>query len=149
MKKLSPGRGAKRYRSLTMSMPYTKPTVRKRRGFAAVLAMLYLALFSVMALGLYSAATISTQVSYNDTRNMRSLTAAETGMQFIRYQLDTLDIPYTSSPDATTMFNTVCSQLHTKLDNTTNMRDAMSTGTTYYNPTTGTDASGNNVLYIP
>ncbi len=123
------------------------PGVRPaRRGFAMVLAMLYLVLFSVMALGLYAAATTSNMVAYNESHNMQSLMAAENGLQFIRYQLDTLDIPY-GQWDTQTTFNMLTTQLHTKLDNTTNMVD-VSTGIKY-NPTTGVDGSGNNVLYIP
>jgi hypothetical protein len=125
---------------------YRRHNSRSRRGFAAVIALLFMMLFAVMSLGLYAAGTRTTEISYNDASGMRALTAAENGMQFIRFQLDNLDIPYTSAPDANTMFNTVVTQLHTKLDGTTNMRD--STGT-LYNPTTGTDVSGNNVLYIP
>jgi len=121
----------------------------RRRGFAAVLAMLFLVLFAVMSLGLYSAGTISTQVSYNDANNMKSLMAAENGMQFIRYQLDKLDIPYTNpAQGAQALFNTIVTQLHTKLDNTANMKEGP-VYTTYYNPTTGVDAGGNNVIYIP
>jgi hypothetical protein len=130
------------------SMNSMKPApARQRRGFAAVLAMLYLTLFSVLALGLYSAATVSTQLSYNDSHNMRSLMAAENGLHFIRYQLDTLDIPYTNLSDSTAMFNTTVTQLHTKLDNTSNMQELGSGA--YYNPTTGVNAAGNNVMYIP
>lgn len=108
--------------------------------------MLFMVLFSVMSLGLYSAATVSTQVSYNDSHNMRSLMAAENGMHFIRYQLYSLDIPY-GQWDTQTTFNMVASQLHTKLDGTTNMRDAVNNNC--YNPSTTIDAGGNNVLYIP
>jgi hypothetical protein len=127
----------------------TPPIVSRRRGFAAVLAMLFLVLFAVMSLGLYSAGTVSTQVSYNDTNTMRSLVAAENGMQFIRYQLDTLDIPYTNpSQSSTALFNAILAQLHTKLDNTHNMAEGP-TYASYYNPTTDVTASGANVIYIP
>src|SRR6516162_2656924 len=123
------------------------PTNRTRhRGFAAVIALLFMMLFAVMSLGLYASGTRTTEISYNDADNMRALTAAENGMQFIRYQLDNLDIPYTSAPNADSMFNTVVTQVHQKVDGTTNMRD---TSGNLYNPTTGTDVSGNNVMYIP
>lgn len=129
-----------------MRQVYAQSVSSRRRGFAAVLAMLFMVLFSVMALGLYSAATVSSQVSYNDSHNMRSLTAAESGMHFLRYHLDSLDIPY-GQWDTQTTFNMVASQLHAKLDGTANMRDASDNN--YCNPTTGTNPAGSNVLYIP
>ena len=41
-----------------------------RRGVASVLAMLYLVIFSTLALGFYSAVTTANQLAHNDERAM-------------------------------------------------------------------------------
>jgi hypothetical protein len=66
---------------------------RRRRGVAALLAMLYLVIFSTLALGFYSAVTTAAQVAQNDERVMNAQVATESGLQFIRYQLSLAKIP--------------------------------------------------------
>ena len=64
-----------------------------RRGTASVLAMLYLVIFSTLALGFYTAVTTATQVAYNDERVMNAQIAAESGMHFMTMQLASVTIP--------------------------------------------------------
>ena len=66
---------------------------RGRRGITAMLAMLFLVLFSALAVGFYAAVTTSAQVSNNDQRVAQAYLAAETGMDFMRYQLARVSIP--------------------------------------------------------
>src|SRR5437762_9478662 len=54
---------------------------RRRRGVAALLAMLYLVIFSTLALGFYSAVTTAAQVAQNDERVMNAQVATESGLQ--------------------------------------------------------------------
>jgi hypothetical protein len=59
----------------------------------SVLAMLYLVLFGTLAVGFYSATTTQTQIASNDEHIARSFMAAESGMDFMRYQLGRVSIP--------------------------------------------------------
>jgi hypothetical protein len=58
-----------------------------RHGIASVLAMLYLILFSVMAVGFYAATTMTAQIAANEQRGTASQMAVESGMSFLRYEL--------------------------------------------------------------
>ena len=64
-----------------------------RRGIAAMLAMLYLVIFSALALGFYASVTISSQVAHNDRRAAEAQVAAESGLQFIKYQISRVKLP--------------------------------------------------------
>jgi len=55
--------------------------------------MLYLIIFSALALGFYAQSSLSSQVSANERRLNESQAAAESGLQFMRYWLSSLDIP--------------------------------------------------------
>lgn len=65
----------------------------RRRGMTAMLAMLFLVLFSALAVGFYAAVTTASQVSSNDQRVAQAYLAAESGMDFMRYQLARVSIP--------------------------------------------------------
>src|SRR5690242_9676391 len=62
-----------------------KPTGRK--GITSVLAMMYMVLFSTLALGFFAASTMNSQIAKNERNEMQAQDAAESGMQFARYQL--------------------------------------------------------------
>ena len=69
-------------------------------GVAYVLAMLYMLLFTVLGIGFYAtASTISVQIAKNDRSAADAQAAAESGMEFVRYQLGQLRIP-TDTSDA-------------------------------------------------
>src|SRR5215218_3360785 len=72
---------------------HTPSGKRGRRGVASVIAMLYLVIFSALAVGFYSAVTISVQISHNDERSMMAQVAAESGLNFLRYHLSRAAIP--------------------------------------------------------
>jgi hypothetical protein len=55
--------------------------------------MLYLVLFSALALGFYSATTMSAQISRNERAISEAQHAAESGLQFMRLKLSQLTIP--------------------------------------------------------
>lgn len=97
-------------------------TFRRRRGVSSLLAMLFLLLFSALALGFYAAATVNPQIARNEKTASDALLAAESGMQFIRYQLGNIDIP-TGTPNDQ-MFAAVATQLGEILDGTPNMGGA-------------------------
>ena len=84
-----------------MSTTHTRNTapVRTRRrrprrnGMTSVLAMLYLVLFGTLAIGFYAATNTQTQIVNNDERAARAQLAAESGMDFMRYQLGRVYVP--------------------------------------------------------
>lgn len=84
--------------------------LRCRHGVTAVLAMLYLVLFSSLALGFYAASSLSVQIVANDKRANLALIAAESGMDFMRYQLANVTIPHgtTEAQLFPTLYNALC-----------------------------------------
>src|SRR5688572_32572596 len=52
-----------------------------------MLAMLFLVLFGVLAIGFYSTITTAQQVAGSELRVVQSLAAAESGMELVRYNL--------------------------------------------------------------
>ena len=71
--------------------------IRRRRGISSVLAMLYLTLFSALAVGFYATVNTAVQVSYNDQRAIQAFGAADSGLEFMRYQLANVSIPSTTA----------------------------------------------------
>ena len=69
------------------------------RGTTSVLAMMYLVLFSTMAIGFYAMTNTQSQIVGNDHRTSRSQAAAESGMEFMRYQLARVSIPPDTAPE--------------------------------------------------
>src|SRR2546430_2049730 len=86
----------------------------RRTGITAVLAMLYLALFSTLALGFYASVVTSVHVAGNEQRTARSLYAAESGMNFMKYHLATLGVPADTPPDQ--LFDKVYERLGSRLN---------------------------------
>ncbi|HEX2972779.1 MAG TPA: pilus assembly PilX N-terminal domain-containing protein [Tepidisphaeraceae bacterium] len=93
--------------------------MRKRRGVAAVLAMLYLVLFGILALGFYSTTTTSVQVVHNDSNVTQASLAAESGLQFVTYQLSQVRI--TPGIAESGVFANLATQLGDNLNSTLNM----------------------------
>jgi hypothetical protein len=73
----------------------TSPRALRRHGVTSMLAMMYLVLFSVLAVGFYASIGTSSQVSQNERRRAEALAAAESGMDFMRWQLAQVVIPPT------------------------------------------------------
>src|SRR6266581_1614872 len=63
-----------------------------RSGITAVLAMLYLTLMASLALGFYSATNTAVIVSDNEQKSERARLAAESGLDFARFQLMRISI---------------------------------------------------------
>src|SRR4051794_33054460 len=120
---------------------------RRRTGIASVLAMLYLILFAVMAVGFYAATTMAGQISRNEKRLTDAQLASESGLQFIRYQLGQVDI--TTGTLQADLLPKVCAELGRLMNSTGNMGGnsvQITNGAIYIPSPTGTvplDAGGN------
>jgi Tfp pilus assembly protein PilX len=90
-----------------------------RRGLASVLAMLFLILFSVLAIGFFASTTLSVQMAKNERSAADAMLAAESGLQFARFHLGTVDIP-TNTVDSD-LLTSCAAALSTRLNGTTNM----------------------------
>lgn len=115
------------------------PGNARRRGLASVLAMLFLVLFSTLAVGFYAATTLSAQVAKNERRLTTAQSAAESGMEFMRYQLGIITVP--PGTPSNLLLTTVYGLLGTNLNGTYNM------GTDVV--TMANDANGNPTIYVP
>ena len=90
----------------------------RRRGMAAVIAMLYLTLFSALAVGFYSASSLNGQISRNQKQLELAQAAADAGTQFMRYQLGVMNLP---TINTATLLQDVATALGNQLNGTTNM----------------------------
>jgi hypothetical protein len=79
--------------------------------------MLYLVLFSTLALGFYAATTTAVQVSNNDSQVSRAFLASESGLDFMRYHLAHVSISAFSTDVTTELAN----DLKDRLEPTGNM----------------------------
>src|SRR5688572_9246411 len=87
--------------------------LRRRRGITSLLAMLYLVIFSAVALGFYTQTNVSRQVSSSEQRLHEAQVAAESGVAFIKYHLSSLNVPHLA-PAA--RLEEIYMQLATRLD---------------------------------
>jgi hypothetical protein len=60
----------------------------------SLLAMLFIVLFSVLAVGFYAQTTLTAQIAHNEQNQARAQLAAESGVQYMRYRLNQLKVKY-------------------------------------------------------
>lgn len=89
------------------------------RGITSVMAMLFLVLFSVLAVGFVATVNSAVQISGNELRSARAMLAAESAMNFARFHLWDLNVKRSLPVDE--LFNTVYEQLQNRLDGTANL----------------------------
>jgi hypothetical protein len=80
---------------------------------------LYLILMTTLAVGFYALTTTTARLGNNDERIARALLAADAGMEFTRYHMASVAIPAATPADQ--LFDTLFSQLGSRLNNTDNM----------------------------
>lgn len=104
------------------------------RGIASVLAMLYLFIFSALALGFFTAVTTAAQLAHNDEKALNAQIAAESGLSFIQYQLTRVRVPGTTAPNE--MLEEVLKDLEVQQGNSDNIagRGIAMVGTTIHFP---------------
>jgi hypothetical protein len=96
-----------------------RASTARRSGAACVIAMMYVVLLSALSLGFFAATTMSAQVSGNEDRVFTARLAAESGMEFMRYQLAWSVIPAETHP--TLLFEELYNQLKARLGATPNL----------------------------
>jgi hypothetical protein len=82
--------------------------------------MLYLVLFSALAIGFFTSASTAVQVSYNDRNGIQALAAADSGLDFMRYQLASVRIHPGTAPAQ--VVNELYQDLQSQLNGTGNLR---------------------------
>ena len=92
---------------------------QQRRGATAIIAMLYLVLFSSLAVGFVAATQTAVQVAYNEDSAQRALLAAESGMDFIRYHLYAMTIDRKTPKEQ--LLQATFAQLATMMDGSPNL----------------------------
>src|SRR5947207_6768596 len=92
---------------------------QQRHGVTALLAMIFLVLFATLAVGFYASTTQTSVISTNEKNSVISLTAAESGMDFIRYQLALIKVPPATPADQ--YFSYVADHLETALEGSGNL----------------------------
>lgn len=97
----------------------TTRRITQPRGVTSVLAMLFLVLFSVLAVGFVATVNSAVQISGNELRSTRAMLAAESGMNFVRFHLWDLNVQRSLPVDE--LFDTVYAQLQNRLDGTANL----------------------------
>lgn len=113
---------------MSQSISSLTGSVSRRRGVASVMAMLFMVVFSALAIGFYAATTTASQIAGNERTSVKAQNAAESGISFLRYHLSALDIPPGLNNDQ--LFDEVHTQLGNRLNNTQNL----SNGTVGYDP---------------
>lgn len=122
-------------------MRYTQQA--RQRGMTSVLAMMYLILFSCLALGFYAHVTTAVQISSNETHAKRAMLSAESGMDYMRYVLGNVSIPEATPADQ--IWAALCTQVKQQFDGTLNVSGATlatPSGSTMTIPTITLDSSG-------
>jgi hypothetical protein len=91
----------------------------RRRGIVCVIAMVFLMLFVILAMGFYAATAMSSQLANNERATSAAQVAAESGMQYVRYHMACLDIPADKPADQ--VFSEVYRQLKLRMIGTGNL----------------------------
>ncbi|HSZ58143.1 MAG TPA: hypothetical protein VK797_20940 [Tepidisphaeraceae bacterium] len=98
--------------------------------------MLFLVLFSTLAIGFYEATALSSQIAGNESSIDGARDAADSGMRFMRYQLGSISMPAVIPSG---LMNALVTQLGNQLNGTPNMNGyaVQNSGGTIYIPASG------------
>jgi len=91
----------------------------KRSGVVALMAMMFLVVFASLAVGFYASSNTSAIVASNEASSELAMAAGESGMDFMRYQMANITLPYGTTP-ANLLSNTA-TVLGAQLNGTANM----------------------------
>ncbi len=90
-----------------------------RRGAAALVAMMYLSIFATMAVGFYASTNTQSLVAFAEKDAAYALSSAESGSEFMRYQMMNVTLPYGTNP--TNLLTNAALVLGNELNGTPNM----------------------------
>src|SRR5215467_4039816 len=98
--------------SPSMDLRLRRKLRRNRRGAAAMLAMLFLVIFSTLAVGMYSMTTLNAQSADSLADNDKARAAAETGLRWMSWRFVKMVRPKTTIGNitpavATTLWPTI------------------------------------------
>src|SRR5258706_5400848 len=82
-----------------------------RRGMTALIAMLYLALIASLGVGFYASTNSAAMVTANEQRTNMALMSCESGMDFMRFHMYSVTIPYGTTKGQ--LFTSLYNQLKT------------------------------------
>lgn len=116
---------------------------RRRRGVASVLAMLFLVLFAVMAVGFYASVTTSVQVASNEQSVRQAMWALDSGIGYVRGQLGQMQFTTASPTDIPGLFNV----LKDRLETVDYPKGTLNMGG--HDPNDALDTDGNRLICIP
>ena len=86
---------------------------QKSRGAALILSMIFVLIFSALAVGIAAISGTNVQIASNQYKINRAFTNAESGMQVMRYWLSHVRIPSSTAPSD--YFSTIVATLQTEL----------------------------------
>jgi len=91
-----------------------KSSCRERRAAALIVSMIFILVFSMLALSMASMSGTNVQISSNQHKINSALTAAQSGLEVVRYYLSDMTIPGTVQPE--NRLETIAAQLQTRFD---------------------------------
>jgi hypothetical protein len=91
----------------------------KRSGVVALIAMMFLIVFASLAVGFYATCNSSVIVSSNEAISEVAMSAGESGMDFMRYQMANITMPYGTTP--ANLMNNTATVLGAAMNGTPNM----------------------------
>ena len=91
-----------------------KPSCRERRAAVLIVSMIFILVFSMFALSMASMSGTNVQISSNQHKINSALTAAQSGLEVVRYYLSDMTIPGTVQPED--KLATIAAQLQTRFD---------------------------------
>jgi len=100
--------------STRLSSRTRAPRSSRRHGLSSLLAMLFLVLFSTLAVGFYTASATSSQISGNNRSLSLAQSAAEAGTQYIRYRLFKMTIDPATTDAA--LMTAIAADLNTQIN---------------------------------
>lgn len=108
---------------------------KHRRGAAAVIAMMYLILFSTLAVAMFEVSTLNTRAAGNFADNDRARGAAESGLRWMSWRFVRMSRPKTAVGDinstvANTLWPNIVSSIQTDLSSMQKSAERVTTVTT-------------------
>jgi hypothetical protein len=92
-----------------------QPPGRRTRAYATVITLVFLAIGTTMAAGFYGMLTASIGIASNDQASIKALTSAESGLQYIQYQLIKASTQSTLTSSSDTWLASLASNLNSNL----------------------------------